>query len=238
MEKYLHPMFLFDALLPLGAGFLFCCWMLWDLRKENKLAEARKAALAALSASSSAGGATRASASPSVAFAAGPPVSLPGTVAPPAAPRPTTPHLPASLHMTDVRKLAWDDMAVEELTPQIGRRLIYTDTQMLAHVYLKHGAIVPAHDHINEQITYILSGALRFWIGEHADNPGDTFVDVRAGEVLVIPSLVRHRAEALEDTLDVDIFNPPRQDWIDKSDDYLRSGRPMGNVPEGSEGGR
>ncbi|XWV18885.1 MAG: cupin domain-containing protein [Gemmatimonas sp.] len=135
--------------------------------------------------------------------------------------------------MTDVRKIAWDEMAVEELTPLIGRRLVYTDKQMLAHVYLKQGAIVPAHDHINEQITYILSGALRFWIGEHADQPGGTFVDVRAGEVLVIPSMVRHRAEALEDTLDVDIFNPPRQDWIDKSDDYLRSGKPMSNGGQG-----
>ncbi|MFO0096404.1 MAG: cupin domain-containing protein, partial [Gemmatimonadaceae bacterium] len=141
--------------------------------------------------------------------------------------------LPAAIHMTDVRKLSWDDMAVEELTPQIGRRLIYSQQQMLAHVYLKQGAIVPAHDHVNEQFTYVLSGALRFWIGEHADNPGSTYVDVRAGEVLVIPSHVRHRAEALEDTLDVDIFNPPRQDWIDKSDDYLRTGTPMGNVPGG-----
>ena len=129
--------------------------------------------------------------------------------------------------MADVRKLAWDDMPVEELTPLIGRRLVYTERQMLAHVYLKQGAIVPAHDHHNEQITYVLSGALRFWIGEHADNPGHTYVDVRAGEVLVIPSNVRHRAEALEDTLDVDIFNPPRMDWINKSDDYLRTGAPM-----------
>jgi quercetin dioxygenase-like cupin family protein len=135
--------------------------------------------------------------------------------------------------MTDVRKLSWDDMAVEELTPLIGRRLIYTDKQMLAHVYLKQGAIVPAHDHVNEQITYILSGALRFWIGEHADNPGSEYVDVRAGDVLVIPSMVRHRAEALEDTLDVDIFNPPRQDWIDKSDNYLRTGEPMSNGGQG-----
>lgn len=129
--------------------------------------------------------------------------------------------------MSDVRKLAWNDMAVEELTPLIGRRLIYTEKQMVAHVYLTKGAIVPAHDHHNEQITYILSGALRFWIGEHADNPGEHYVDVHAGEVLVIPGHVRHRAEALEDTLDVDIFNPPRMDWINKSDDYLRSGQPM-----------
>lgn len=140
--------------------------------------------------------------------------------------------------MTDVRKIAWDDMDIEELTPLIGRRLIYTKQQMLAHVYLKKGAIVPAHDHVNEQLTYILSGCLRFWMGEHADQPGDEYIDVRAGEVLVIPGNVRHRAEALEDTLDVDIFNPPRQDWIDKDDSYLRTGEPMGHVPEGSNGGR
>ncbi len=127
--------------------------------------------------------------------------------------------------MSDVRKLAWDAIPVEEMSPLIGRRLIYSEKMMLAHVYLKKGAIVPAHDHINEQFTYIMSGTLRFWIGEHADAPGDTYTDVTAGEVLVIPSMVRHRAEALEDTLDVDIFNPPRQDWIDKTDDYLRGTR-------------
>lgn len=234
MEKFLHPMFLFDALLPMGAGLLFCLWMLWDLRKENKAAEARKAALAALQAQTAASRA----ASRATATGAGPSASIGGPPAAPAglrfsAPTLSPPSLSSSVHMTDVRKLSWDDMAVEELTPLIGRRLIYTDRQMLAHVYLKQGAIVPAHDHVNEQITYILSGALRFWIGEHADNPGDTFVDVRAGEVLVIPSMVRHRAEALEDTLDVDIFNPPRQDWIDKSDDYLRTGEPMRNGGQG-----
>lgn len=140
--------------------------------------------------------------------------------------------------MTDVRKIAWDDMAIEELTPLIGRRLIYTNQQMLAHVYLKKGAIVPAHDHVNEQLTYVVSGCLRFWIGEHADQPGDVYTDVNAGEVLVLPRHVRHRAEAMEDTLDVDIFNPPRQDWIDKDDSYLRTGEPMGHVPDGSNGGR
>ncbi len=127
--------------------------------------------------------------------------------------------------MSDVRKQNWDEIPAEELSPLISRRLIYSEKMMLAHVYLKTGAIVPAHDHINEQFTYILSGRLRFWIGEHADAPGDTYTDVGAGDVLVIPSNVRHRAEALEDTLDVDIFNPPRQDWIDKTDDYLRGTR-------------
>lgn len=127
--------------------------------------------------------------------------------------------------MPDVRKLSWDDVPREELSPLIARQLITSERMMLAHVHLKKGAIVPAHDHHNEQLTYILSGTLRFWIGEHADAPGDTFTDVSAGQVLVIPSNVRHRAEALEDTLDVDVFNPPRQDWLDGSDAYLRTTR-------------
>lgn len=124
--------------------------------------------------------------------------------------------------MATATKHNWDDTKLEELSPLISRRLISTERQMMAHVILKQGAIVPAHDHHNEQFTYILSGALRFWLNEHADAPGDTYTDVRAGDVLVIPGGVRHRAEALEDTLDLDVFNPPRADWLDGSDAYLR----------------
>jgi quercetin dioxygenase-like cupin family protein len=109
-------------------------------------------------------------------------------------------------------------MPKENLTDVFARRLITGERVMLAHVYLKKGAIVPRHSHENEQITYILEGGLRFWIGEDESQ----VIDVRAGEVLHIPSLVQHKAEALEDTLDVDIFSPPRQDWLDKTDDYLR----------------
>lgn len=126
--------------------------------------------------------------------------------------------------MSDVRHLPWDSVPLETLNPLISRKLITSEKMMLAQVFLSKGAIVPAHDHVNEQFTYILSGTLRFWIGEHADAPGETYTDVKAGEVLVIPSMVRHRAEALEDTLDVDVFNPPRQDWLDGSDAYIRSG--------------
>ncbi len=127
--------------------------------------------------------------------------------------------------MDSVTKHAWDATPLEALSPLISRRLISTERQMMAHVLLAKGAIVPAHDHHNEQFTYILSGCLRFWIGEHADAPGDEYVDVHAGEVLVIPGGVRHRAEALEDTLDLDVFNPPRADWLDGSDAYLRGTR-------------
>ncbi|MDH5315102.1 MAG: cupin domain-containing protein [Gemmatimonadota bacterium] len=112
----------------------------------------------------------------------------------------------------------WDDMPKERVTDMLDRRFITGDRMMLAHVYLKKGCLVPMHRHDNEQLTYILEGALEFTIG---DDRSRTVV-VRAGEVLHLPSNVPHEAVALEDTLDVDVFSPPRQDWIDKSDAYLR----------------
>ena len=112
----------------------------------------------------------------------------------------------------------WDEMPLENVTEQLDRRIITGERMMLTHVYLKKGCIVPQHSHDNEQLTYILEGALKFWIGEN----GEEELTVRAGEVLVIPSNVKHKAEALEDTLDVDVFCPPRQDWLNKTDDYLR----------------
>jgi quercetin dioxygenase-like cupin family protein len=113
---------------------------------------------------------------------------------------------------------AWNSVPRETVSPMLDRRLITGDRMMIAHVYLKKGCIVPKHSHENEQITYILEGVLRFWIGEDESQE----VLVRAGEVLHIPSHVPHKAEALEDTLDVDIFDPPRKDWLDKTDAYLR----------------
>lgn len=118
----------------------------------------------------------------------------------------------------EVRHLRWDDLEKERLNERIGRRMITAERAMLTHVYLDRGAVVPMHSHENEQITYVLEGALRFWIRDEDSEP----IDVRAGEVLVLPSWVPHKAIALEDTLDVDIFTPPRQDWLDGTDDYLR----------------
>lgn len=115
----------------------------------------------------------------------------------------------------------WDDMPKERLSDVLERRLITGERMMLAHVYLKKGAIVPTHSHDNEQFTYILEGALRFWLGA-----GDAReLVVGAGEVLHIPSNLPHKAEALQDTLDVDVFCPPRQDWLKGTDAYLREKR-------------
>ena len=118
---------------------------------------------------------------------------------------------------SSVRHVRWSDLPEERVTDLISRRLITGTAMMIAHVYLKKDALVPQHSHHNEQITYILSGALHFWIG--ADRARE--VIVREGEVLHIPSHVPHEARALEDTLDVDVFSPPRQDWLDGTDSYF-----------------
>jgi quercetin dioxygenase-like cupin family protein len=116
------------------------------------------------------------------------------------------------------RHFRWDDMPKEQVNDLLSRRLITGERMMIGHVYLKKGCVVPLHSHDNEQITYILEGALHFYLG--ADE-GEEVV-VRAGEVLMIPSHLPHKAIALEDTLDVDIFCPPRADWLSGDDAYLR----------------
>jgi len=119
---------------------------------------------------------------------------------------------------TGIRHAKWDEIRREQVTDSIARRLFTGERMMLAHVYLDKGAIVPTHSHENEQLTWILEGALRFWIGEEGSIEE---LVVSAGEVLYIPSNVPHKAEALEDTLDIDVFSPPRQDWLDGTDQYF-----------------
>ena len=119
-----------------------------------------------------------------------------------------------------VRHTRWEDIRREKVTDDIARRLFTGERMMLAQVYLDEGAIVPWHSHENEQLTWVLEGSLRFWIGEEG-SPDSREVVISAGDVLFIPSNVPHKAEALEDTLDVDVFSPPRQDWLDGSDTYF-----------------
>jgi len=119
---------------------------------------------------------------------------------------------------TGAKVVRWADIPREQLNESLARKVITGERIMLAHVYLDKGTVVPMHQHENEQLTYILEGELKFWIGSEDSEP----VFVKAGEVLMMPSNVPHKAEAIEDTLDVDIFSPPRQDWLSKNDDYLR----------------
>lgn len=116
--------------------------------------------------------------------------------------------------------IRWSDVPVEQMNPHLSRQFLTGSQAMLARIDLKQGAVVPWHSHANEQIAWIVEGALRFNLGEPGQEQEFT---VRAGEVLVIPGGVRHMAEALEDTVDYDLFAPPREDWIRKEDGYLRT---------------
>jgi quercetin dioxygenase-like cupin family protein len=113
-----------------------------------------------------------------------------------------------------VRLHRWDEIALEKVTEMISRKLVTGEREMLAQIYLKKGALVPMHSHESEQMTYVLQGALKFLInGEE--------ITVREGEVLHIPSWVEHQAEALDDTFELDVFSPIRQDWLDHTDTYF-----------------
>ena len=115
-----------------------------------------------------------------------------------------------------VRLHRWDEIALEKVTEMLSRKIVAGEREMLVQSYVKRGCLVPMHAHESEQMTYILQGALRFVVGGEE-------ITVREGEVLHIPSSVEHQAEALEDTFELDIFSPIRQDWLDHTDDYLRS---------------
>jgi quercetin dioxygenase-like cupin family protein len=114
-----------------------------------------------------------------------------------------------------LQHIPWHTVGLEDLNPLLQRQFVVGQEVMLARVLLKKGCIVPEHSHHNEQITYILEGALKFSIDGRE-------IVVHAGEVLTIPPNMPHKAEAVEDTVDLDIFNPPRADWINKTDQYLR----------------
>lgn len=118
------------------------------------------------------------------------------------------------------RLIRWDEVEREAMTPLLARRVITGERMMLAQLYFEPGAIVPKHSHENEQLTSVLEGHMRFWLGDDESQ----VVDVRTGEVLAIPSWLSHRVLALERTLEIDAFCPPRQDWLDGTDSYLREG--------------
>ena len=123
-----------------------------------------------------------------------------------------------------IRVHRWDEIALEKVTEMISRKIVTGDREMLAQIYLKKGAIVPMHRHESEQLTYVLQGAVKFLVREED-------VTGREGEVLHIPSWVPHQAEALEDTFELDLFSPIRQDWLDKTDDYFHA--PPAETPQG-----
>ena len=112
------------------------------------------------------------------------------------------------MNSAGVRLHRWDEIALEKVTEMLSRKIIAGDREMLVQIYVKRGCLVPLHSHDSEQMTYVLQGALKFLVaGEE--------ITVREGEVLHIPSGVEHQSEALEDTFELDVFSPLRQDWLE-----------------------
>ena len=118
----------------------------------------------------------------------------------------------------DLKYVSWSSVELENLNPLLQRQMVVGGEIMVARVLMKKGCVIPLHSHHNEQFTYILEGALKFWID------GKEIV-VNAGEVLTIPPNMPHKAEALTDCVDIDVFNPPRADWINNTDGYLRGSK-------------
>jgi len=109
----------------------------------------------------------------------------------------------------------WSEVEKEQVNPSLKRQMIHGETMTVARLEMKKGAFVPVHSHHNEQITTLEKGRLKFVLDGKE-------VVLNAGESLQIPPNLPHSAEAIEDSVAVDIFSPPREDWIRGDDAYLR----------------
>ena len=117
-----------------------------------------------------------------------------------------------------LKKINWVDVPIEEVTPQMHRQIVSGEKLMIAKMKFKDGFQVPLHSHENEQITEVVSGTIRFWFGENREQQ----MDLHAGETVVIPSNLPHEALMIGDVEEIDHWAPPRQDWLDGTDDYLK----------------
>lgn len=117
-----------------------------------------------------------------------------------------------------IRKINWDEVPQEQVNPSMKRQIITGEKMMIARMNFKDGFVVPLHHHVHEQITQVVTGSMRFWFGEEKDQ----VMDLHAGDVVVIPSNVPHEALMIGEVVEIDSWSPPREDWLDGSDHYLR----------------
>ena len=117
-----------------------------------------------------------------------------------------------------IQKLNWEELPEEMVNPSMTRKIVWGEKLMIARIKFKDGFVVPLHHHVHEQITQVISGKMRFWFGENKEQ----VMDLDAGDVVVIPSNLPHEALMIGEVEEVDTWSPPRHDWLDKTDDYLR----------------
>jgi len=104
-------------------------------------------------------------------------------------------------------KLSLNDIPMEALAPGITRQVVHGTQSTFSRWELKAGTSVPLHRHVNEQITWIISGRAEVLSG------GQTS-ELQAGEIMVFAPNVEHAFTFLEDSVAIDFFSPARQDWI------------------------
>ncbi len=121
-------------------------------------------------------------------------------------------------HSIMINKLNWDEIPTEEVNPSMFRKINSGEKLMIAKMKFRDGFLVPLHHHVHEQVTQVLSGQIRFWFGENKDQE----MDLYAGDVVVIPPNLPHEALMIGDVEEIDTWSPPREDWLNKTDDYLR----------------
>jgi len=125
-----------------------------------------------------------------------------------------------------LKHIRWEEIQAERLNPKLERQFFTSGGVTMARLIMGKGLHIPTHHHVSEQITSIVQGSLKMWL------EGNEFV-LRPGDVLCIPANLPHTTEALEDTICLDIFSPPRTDWLSGQDDYLRgTGRGASSIPE------
>ena len=122
--------------------------------------------------------------------------------------------------MENLELTSWDAVPIEEVADGMKRQIITGKNMTVARMYFDHDFVVPLHAHENEQITQVIEGTMRFWFGEDKS----VTRDVGPGEVVVIPSNLHHGAQMIGDVIEIDMWSPRREDWLNKTDSYLRGG--------------
>ena len=117
-----------------------------------------------------------------------------------------------------IKKINWSDVPVEQVNNKMKRQMVYGDQVMISRIAFEDGCVIPLHHHENEQITQVVSGKMRFWLG--ADK--SQVLELEAGDTIIIPGNLPHEAVTIGAVIEIDTFAPPRQDWIDGTDDYLK----------------
>lgn len=117
-----------------------------------------------------------------------------------------------------LEKVNWNQVPSEEVNPSMKRKIVSGEKLMIARMNFKDGFLVPLHHHVHEQVTQVVSGKMRFWFGANKEQT----MDLNPGDVIVIPSNLPHEALMIGDVEEIDTWAPPRQDWLDGSDHYLR----------------